>query len=323
MTPPDREQKAGDVLLEEGLISREDVDQALAIQKKNRTALTGNRERLFGMVLCDLSLVTPIDNYCALDRHGKLMSVEDYLVRKNIISRSGLDRLAAKAREQDTPLLSFMVDQGVVAKSLLQQILFDLFHIPLRSVSDIIFEKGSQKILSSVIRREAAERHRCIPLQLNGSSLLVGITDPANLLYIRGLDQSFPQYRFTPVFIPFSGFTWFYRLLYGRNWEERRVGEGAGEGAADPSPESPIVIADPKSEKEKIFALFRRYESLRGKDPGQDDQTAGRRELFLAFIRQHYGRIAGRHGCRRVRFSVKKEGARLLVMAAPEPEGAR
>lgn len=320
MTQPDSGRKAGDVLVEEGLISPEDVNQALAIQKRNRTALTGNRDRLFGMVLCDQSLVTPMDNYCALDKHGKLMSVGEYLVRKNILSGSGFDRLEARAREEDTPLISFMMDKGVVAKSLLQQILFDLFHIPLRSVSDIVFEKGNQNLLASVIPRAEADQHRCIPLQLNGSSLLVGITDPSNLLFLRGLDQAFPQYRFTPVFIPFSGFTWFYRLLYGRDPEEG----GATKKPADLSRpvKSSIVVADPGSEREKIWALFDRYETLRRRDQGQAVRDPERQEQFLAFIRHHHGRIVRRSGCRRVRFSLRQEGGRILVMAVPE-QGAR
>lgn len=314
MTPPDRGQRAGEVLLEEGLISREDVDQVLAIQKKNRTALTGNRDRLFGMVLCDLSLVTPMDTYCALEKHGKLMTVEEYLIRKNILSRSGFEELSAKAKEADTPLLSFLMDKGVVAKSMFQQILFDLYHIPLRSVSDIIFEKGSQKTLSGVIPRKEAERHRCIPLQLNGSNLLTGITDPANLLFLRELDRSYPQYRFTPVFIPFSGFTWFYRLLYGRNWESRRQ-----EKKTAPSPpEVSVVVADPGAERDKIDSLFTRYEALHRADQKEFARTPGRQKQFFAFIRQHHQRITGRCGCRQVRFSLSQESGRLLVLATPE-----
>lgn len=317
MTPPDGKnaRRAGEILLEEGLISPDDVTQVLSIQEKGRTALTGNRSRLFGMVLCDMSLVTPMDNYCALEKHGNLMTVGDYLVQKNILSPSKMDRLTSDAENQGLPLISFLLDKGVVAKSLLQQILFDLFHIPFRSVGDIVFEKGSRKILAEVISRETAGKHRCIPLQLTGPSLMVGITDPSNLVFLRDLDQAYPQYRFTPVFIPFSGFTWFYRLLYEKNWE-------GGKKPVDLSllMKSSVLVTDPGGETDKILAFFDRYERVRGAGKAAASSAEGRRSSFLDFVRHHHKRITARWDCRQVRFSLKQEKGRLLVTAAPEGE---
>ena len=249
MMRPERA-KTGEILVAEGLISPDDVEKVLAVQEKNR--LAGNRKRLFGMVLCDLSLVTPMDNYCALEEHGKLFSVEDYLVRESILTRSGLDQVSAQAGDEGVPLISFFLDKKVMDKSRLQKILFDLFYIPFRSVSDIVFEKESRGSLAQVIGPKAAEEHQCIPLQLNGASLLVGITDPSNLIFLQDLDRTFPQYRFTPVFIPFSGFTWFYRLLYAKSWEGKKR-------LVDLSllMKSSVTVSDPRADQEKIFFLFR------------------------------------------------------------------
>jgi len=311
MTQPDRsgQKKAGDVLVEEGLISLRDVETVLAIQDKNR--LAGNRNRLFGMVLCDLGLITPMDNYCTLEKYGKLLSVKAHLVNAGIIGRARLDELCAQAGAEGIPLISFLLDKKVMVKSLLQQILFDLFYIPFRSVSDIVFEKESRGRLAQVIGQAAAEENQCIPLQLNGASLLVGITKPANLMFLRDLDLTFPQYRFTPVFIPFSGFTWFYRLLYEKNWE------GGGK-TVDLSllMKSSMVICDPVADKEKILAFFDRYERVRS--AGQEPAGGGRRKLFLEFIRHHHSRMAARAQCRRIRFSLKVEEDRLKLLAAPE-----
>lgn len=303
------DKRAGDILVEEGLISLKDVEKALAIQENNR--LAGNRKRLFGMILCDLGLITPMDNYCALDKHGKLLSVEAYLVNEDIVGRSRLDALSTQAGAEGIPLISYLLDKKVMVKSLLQQILFNLFYIPFRSVSDIVFERENRGRLAQVIGRAAAEENQCIPLQLNGPSLLVGITGPANLIFLRSLDLTFPQYRFTPVFIPFAGFTWFYRLLYEKSWEGAKK-------TVDLSllMKSSMVISDPVADKEKILAFFDRYERVRR--AGQAPAGTGRREHFLEFIRHHHGRLAARTQCRRIRFSLKAEDGRPRILAAPE-----
>ena len=315
MTQPERigDRKAGDILVAEGLISQSDVETVLAIQKKNRQV--GNRKRLFGMVLCDLSLITPIDNYCALHKHGKLLSVGEYLVNEEMVDPAGLDALFARAGAEATPFISHLLDQKVIAKSRLQQILFDLFYIPFRSVSDIVFEKESRGPLAQVIGRADAEKHLCLPLQLNGASLLVGITDPSNLVFLRDLDIAFPQYRFTPVFITFSGFTWFYRLIYEKNW----LGE---KKSVDLSllMKSSMVVCDPGAEEEKILAFFDRYERVRR--AGQGTVGADRQSQFLEFIRHHHGEMSARTQCKRIRFSLKREAGRLKILATPEAEAA-
>jgi len=311
MTGPDRgkDRKTGDILMAGGLIGPGDVENVLAIQEKNR--LAGNRNRLFGMVLCDLNLITPMDNYCALASTKKLLSLKDYLVKEGVVSPSGVGQLAARAGAEGVPFISFLLDQKAVGKSRLQQILFDLFYLPFRSVSDIVFDKQSQDQLTQVIGPLAAEKHLCIPLQLNGSALMVGLCDPSNLMFLRDLDATFPQYRFTPVFIPFSGFTWFFRLLYGKNWEGEKK-------SVDPRVlmKSSMVIQDPVADKEKIFAFFDRYEQVSGQAPA----GTGRQSYFFEFIRLHHDRMAARTQCRRVRFSLKAQGKDLKIIATPEPE---
>ncbi len=311
MTLRDRvsRRRAGDILVEEGLICKSDVDKVLGIQEKNRQA--GNRKRLFGMVLCDLSLITPMDTYCALHNHGKLLSLAQHLVNEDIVSRDRLDQLSAQAEAEGMPLVSFLLDQKVMKKSLLQQVLFDLFYIPFRSVSDIVFEKEGRGRLAQVIGRSAAEEHLCIPLQFNGASLLVGITDPSNLIFLRDLDLAFPQYRFTPVFIPFAGFTWFYRLLYDTPWKGEKK-------PVDLSllMKSSMVICDPAAEEDKIIAFFNRYERVQG--DGNLTVDEGRQAHFLEFIRHHHSRMAARTQTPRIRFSLKTDKGGLKVLAVPE-----
>lgn len=316
--------KIGDIMIDEGLVCPEDVDQVLAIQKKS----DNSQGRLFGKVLCDLNLVTPMDNYCVLDKHKKVVSVKAFLVQKDIIARPRLEEIEAKAEQKDIPFISCLLEDGIVSKPQLQQILFELFHIPFRSVSDIVFNEKSRKELSRVIDRTRSARHKVIPLQLAGNALVVGITDPMNLVFLRDLDQIFPQYRFTPIFITFSGFTWFFKMLYKKAWVSLGpLGNtpdddtsAKSDGDEDGSPDFSILVTDPDQDKDAVYTLYERYEQVRRENWGIQPRDKERAMLFFEFIRRHHSGISAHFNCSSIRFSFKKSGSRLMVTAMPGKE---
>ena len=84
--------KIGALLVDEGLVNPEDVQRVLLIQKKRRESPSSNKSRLFGMILCDLNLITPTDNYCVLEKHGKLITLQDFLIIEQILPKSSVDR---------------------------------------------------------------------------------------------------------------------------------------------------------------------------------------------------------------------------------------
>ncbi len=306
--------KAGELLVDEGLIHRDDVNRVLAIQKKNKASLSRNKSRLFGMILCDLNLITPIDNYCVLKNHGKIMSIQAFLIKKKIASPSAIEKVKAKAIEQDIPFMSLLLEEGILPKTKLQQIVFDLFHIPFRSISDIVFDEKTKTSLSFIINQNQAQEHKIIPLALKENTFLCGITDPENLIFIRALNQEFPQYRFKTLFIPFSGFTWFYKVLYEEAW-------ASGKDKKKPVDLSLLLkffvtISDPVKEKNIILSLYKRYELVRSliRLPAQGDRA----DKFQTFIEEKYEKIRQEYQCSTIEFSLKNEKNQLRIMAFPK-----
>ncbi len=85
---------------------------------------------------------------------------------------------------------------------------FDLFHIPFRSISDFIFNmKRPNRLVHVLDNTQTQLEHRSIPLVLKDNTILFGLTDPEHIVFIRELNDRFPQYRFKTLFIPFSGFS--------------------------------------------------------------------------------------------------------------------
>jgi MshEN domain len=305
--------KIGALLVDEGLVNPEDVQRVLSIQETRRNSPGLDKNRLFGMILCDLNLITPTDNYCVLEKHGKLVTLQNFLIQQQILPQSSVEKTWNRSIEMNIPLMSLLLEEKLISKPKLQQIVFDLFYIPFRSISDIIFDSAVRSALSLIINKEMAREYRVIPLVLKGNTLVCGITDPDNLVFIRNLNNQFPQYRFKPLFIPFSGFTWFYKMLYEEAWTLKK----ALQKPVDLLLSFCVSITDPGRQEQAITSLYKRYEWVR--------QLLGypakgnRAKLFQTFVAQSHERLTREYDCTCIEFSLKNE-TQLQIMAAPKDQ---
>jgi len=304
--------KTGEIMVREGLIRLDDIDAVLAIQKKRQAAVSLEKSRLFGMILCDLNLVTPLDNYGVLHKHKKLLSIESALVSKKMLSRDLVQKILKESRLEGIPFISSLITKKYVSPTAMQTLLFDLFHIPFRSISDFMFNDRDRDALVKVLDKAASLEKRSLPLVIKNNTLLFGITDPENILFLQKLNDQFPQYRFKAMFIPFSGFTWFHRIIY----------DGLGALSAKKPPALSLLlnfsvsIRDPEKETEAILSLCRRYEQLRilTGNPGAGNFA----KEFVEFIVFHHHALTAKFQSRSIRFSLQRDETGVKVAAFPE-----
>lgn len=306
--------KTGELLVKEGLIRPEDIDMALSIQEKRQDSPGLTKNRLFGMILCDLNLVTPVDNYCVLHKYNKLVSIESALMSKKMMSKEMVLKAQEASQALHIPFISLLLKDRLVSKSGMQRLLFDLFHIPFRSISDFVFNEIDRAKLVNVLDKHDSRENRMIPLVLKDHTILVGITDPENLLFIRKLNDRFPQYRFKAVFIPFSGFSRFYGIIYKTDTNHSS------------SRETPLdlsfllsfktSIKDPEQEKKSIRTLYDRYELLRHLigNPKRDNRQAE----FKEFIVHAHQKITREYKSRCIEFSLNQQDRDVNVIAFPK-----
>nr|WP_320016186.1 hypothetical protein [uncultured Desulfobacter sp.] len=318
--------KTGQIMIQEGLVFPGDVARALDLQKKNKDSGFKGSSHLLGMILCELNLITPLNNFYILKKHHKLMSVMDRLCEKKMVSRSRLEKIKAEAERKAIPFISFLLEKQIIPKAQLQQVLFDLFGIPLRPVSDIIFDQTCRNDLTALIDRDLARKLSIIPLHLSGNLLTLGLTDPDNLFFVRKLDLKVPQYRFLAVFIPFSGFKQFYSILYPKApasftpkifMQHPPTKKSAGNIAGSET------ISNSTLDKHAIARLFKQYETLRlGHEPRNNHETYNYRlHLFADFIRDSYYEITAQSGCKTIQFYVRQQKGRAMVIAKPADKG--
>jgi hypothetical protein len=304
--------KTGEIMVKEGMIRLDDIDMVLSMQKKRQVSAGSEKNRLFGMILCDLNLITPLDNYFVLHKYKKLISVQSALVSKRMLSRDLVLKTLKESQHQGVSFISGLMNQKLVSAAGMQTLLFDLFHIPFRSISDFIFNDADRNTLIKVLDKSTAMEKKILPLMIKNNTLLFGITDPENILFIHQLNDRFPQYRFKAMFIPFSGFTWFHRIIY--------------EGIAALPDKKPLdlslllnyktSIREPEKEKESILSLYHRYEQLRLLTG--NPKRGNLQNEFIEFIMVNHKYLMTKYQSHAIEFSLKKDETGVKVAAFPE-----
>ncbi len=311
--------KSGELFVKEGLISSGDIDMALSIQEEKKKSFNLNRPKLIGIILCNLNLITPKDNYYVLHKYNKLMSIQTALIENSILSKDMVSEIDQESRQQNTPFISSLIKKGLLSTTTLQQLLFDLFHIPFRPINDFVFNQKDKNQLVEILDRQTAQKNSVVPLVLKDSTILFGITDPENILFMGELNDHFPQYRFKTIFIPFSNYLDIYTTVY----------DSYIDSTVDSAPlpeEEPIdlslllnfktSIGNPEIENSSIETLYQRYELLR-----QLSGSSKRRNHlheFTIFIIQCHKIITEEYKNRAIEFSLKKEGNRVKIVAFPQ-----
>lgn len=305
--------KTGEILAREGLISQEDVDRVLAIQKRGKESSLWDSRRLFGMILCDLNLITPLDNYWVLHKYKKLVSMDQALVKGGKVTAKALALAHQDAKASDTSLFTALLNQGAVTVIELQELVYDLYRIPYRPLQEFRFNPARTEELSAIVEKRLALRHRMIPLVLQEEVILVGIIEPDALLAMKKLSTRFPLLRFKAVFIPYSGFKTLFNQLYG---------QGDQPVSQQRSPDLSlllnfrITITDPEHEREKILSLYKRYETVRTLTRGS--HCTSRSQAFHDFIIGEHKKLRDRYRVTQVVYFLKKQGQDPIVVAVPK-----
>lgn len=313
--------KTGELLVREGLIHRDDIETALGIQEKRNAAVTLKKSRYLGMILCDLNLITPMDNYIVLHKHGKLVTLSSALVHQKKITRDRIQEVEAESLRTDMPLISLLIKKSLVSMPDMQQQLYDLFHIPFRSISDFVFNEKDRPILTQILNKETSEENGIIPMVIKDNTILFGMTAPENLLLIHHLNRRYPQYRFKSLFIPYSGFKWFHEIVYKAHPAFLSLAESEKEDEKKPVDLSLLfnfsaAVSHPEEDRKVIQTLYRQYEMLR-QHLGHP-QEENREDDFFDFIRESFARLSENYGSRTYDFSFQKKGDDVILQAKPK-----
>lgn len=171
--------RLGELLIEQGLISQEQLDEALEMQKMFP-------DQTVGQLLCRLGYIRESDLSLVLDQKNKRRKLADILLKEGVIDQLKLSQARELSRQNDIPLerallkLRF-VDEEQLARSVAAQ--FDLPYVEINAIS---LDPGLSRYISSVY----AQKHLLVPISMIGNTLTLAMAQPLRHHDIRQLEDN-------------------------------------------------------------------------------------------------------------------------------------
>jgi MSHA biogenesis protein MshE len=113
----------------------------------------------------------------------------DLLVQNGLINEGQLQNALSEQRQSGRKLGATLVSMGLVDESQLLELLSEHLKVPLINLSDYKVNPNAVRLLPEI----QARRYRALVLQDNGDSLLVGMSDPADLNAVDELGAKLPK----------------------------------------------------------------------------------------------------------------------------------
>lgn len=171
--------RLGELLIEQGLISQEQLDEALEMQKMFP-------DQTVGQLLCRLGYIRESDLSLVLDQKNKRRKLADILLKEGVIDQQKLSQARELSRQNDIPLerallkLRF-IDEEQLARSVAAQ--FDLPYVEIHSIS---LDPDLARYISSVY----AQKHMLVPISMIGNTLTLAMAQPLRHHDIRQLEDN-------------------------------------------------------------------------------------------------------------------------------------
>jgi type IV pilus assembly protein PilB len=184
--PGDR--RLGDILIEEGLITKEQLEEASQRQQ-------GLREyKPIGQVLMEMDAVTPKQLNLILDRFEKRARLGDILVRSGAITQETLKIALKQQQEKGVRLGEALVELNFITEEVMRNTLCTQLNIPYVDLDNTSIDRS----LSRLINKAYAKKRNIVPVAKLGNTITLAMDDPTDTNLIEEL-QSFTGFSINVV----------------------------------------------------------------------------------------------------------------------------
>ncbi len=171
--------RLGELLIEQGLISQEQLDEALEMQKMYP-------DQTVGQLLCRLGYIRESDLSLVLDQKNKRRKLADIMLKEGLLDQQKLSQARELSRQNDIPLerallkLQF-IDEEQLARSVAAQ-----YDLPYVEITTLSLDPALSRYISSVY----AQKHLLVPISMIGNTLTLAMAQPLRHHDIRQLEDS-------------------------------------------------------------------------------------------------------------------------------------
>lgn len=169
----------GELLLAEGLISREQLDEALKMQQMFP-------DRTVGQVLCRLGYLQESDLSLMLDQKGKRRDLGDILLKEGLITQQHLRHAHLQSTQHGYPLGQVLLRLGHIDEEALAKAVAQQFDLPYLELTEISPDPSLARYISPVY----AQKQVMAPISKIGNTLTLAMVHPLTFHDIRQLEDS-------------------------------------------------------------------------------------------------------------------------------------
>jgi hypothetical protein len=159
----------GDLLVREGLISPEQLREALRQQAELRSYAP------LGQILVQNKTLAEQQLNLALDKHHKRARLGELLVEAHVITGEQLATALDRQRRTGSRLGAVLVELDLVTETQMKEALCKQFQVPFVDLDTVALDPGLRRFVS----RAYSDHHRVVPIAKLGDRLTVAIDDPA------------------------------------------------------------------------------------------------------------------------------------------------
>lgn len=171
--------RLGELLIEQGLISQDQLDEALEMQKMFP-------DQTVGQLLCRLGYIRESDLSLVLDQKNKRRKLADILLKEGMIDQQKLSQARDLSRQNDIPLERALLKLRSIDEEQLARAVASQYDLPYVEVNALSLDPGLSKYISPVY----AQKHLLVPISMLGSTLTLAMAQPLRHHDIRQLEDN-------------------------------------------------------------------------------------------------------------------------------------
>ena len=175
-----RDRKIGEILLDEELISKDQLQEAFKIQQER------NIYKPIGQILVDQKFITKKQLDFLLDRHLKRPKLGNILVRSGILSEHDLDIALEHQQKSDLRLGEILVKLDFVTEELMRKTLCAQLNIPYIKLEATSLDRS----LVRIINKSYAKKHNIVPIARVGDTVTLAMDDPTSFWLVEELEAT-------------------------------------------------------------------------------------------------------------------------------------
>ena len=170
----------GELLVEERVISTEQLEAALRLQSVSRSYVP------IGQVLLANKFITRRKLNAMLHRHGKRSRLGEILIKAGRITPVQLDVALAHQRKTPMPIGQALIKLGAVTETMMRDALCTQLHVNFFDLDPIHIDQQ----LARLISQQYAMRHLIVPLFRVADIVVAAVDDPSDLQMIERLEAT-------------------------------------------------------------------------------------------------------------------------------------